>query len=72
MMEQANNGVAWLILNPKLWKESKSAFKKEDLWTAQPAPARPTMLPKTKKATTPGALALWLGFDNVIFHDILG
>jgi len=29
------------------------------------------MLPKTKKATTPGALALWLGFD-VIFHDILG
>lgn len=62
-MRPGNDGIAWLILNSKLWKEAKRSLKNDNLMSFQKMPAMMTIMFGTKKAPTIGALAQKIGVD---------
>ena len=62
-MRSENGGVAWLILDAKLWREGKANVKNDNLMSFQKLPAVMTMLFGTKKAATIESLARKIGVD---------
>lgn len=62
-MREENGGVAWLILDRKLWLEGKDNVRNGNLMSFQKLPAVLSMNFSTKKASTIDALARKIGVD---------
>jgi len=62
-MRPGNDGIAWLILDSKLWNEAKRSLKNDNLMSFQKMPAMMSITFGSKKAPTIGALAQKIGVD---------